>query len=195
MRGAVKRTVGVLIPLLGMLTVLALVMGGCGGVVDKQANERLRQQLGQTSITVYPTFVRCGEAHECDAGAAAALAAFLDAHDFAEVQRSDAEVPINSVWGRNQSRMFRDSVADFAAYLHEAPPPTEYALLAEYLLSGKGEVMGVHLYLLTKEGVCAYAVGQNSHHQEFKDVAPRSVEDCTAILLKVMKKELGRAAP
>jgi hypothetical protein len=172
---------------------LAFSMGGCGGAVDPKAEKALHDKLGSTSITVFPAFVRDGEQQRYDAAAATAIGDLLTSEKLATVTISTAEVPINSKWGMNESRMYRDSVADFRAYVLKNPIATEYAVLPEYLIGGKGAVVGVHLYLLDAKGTCAYGIGLNSHHKAFTDVDPKNVDDCTKIVLNVMKEELKPA--
>lgn len=170
---------------------LALTFGGCGGIVDKQAAARLRDAIGDTSITVFPAFVRDGEQHRYDADAARSIAEFLTQEGLATATVSDAEVPITSKWGMNQARMFRDSAADFSTYIGEHPIQTDYALLPEYLIGGRGTVVGVHLYLLDPQGTAAYAALLNSHHKVFTDVDPKTTSDCTTIAIDVMRLDLA----
>jgi hypothetical protein len=171
---------------LGLCAVLTFALGGgCGGVVDDAANKQLQEKLGNTSITVFPAFVRDGEQKKYDAATAQAIADLFADRKLAAVTISAAEVPINSPWGMNESKMFRLSVADFRTYLAEHPIGTDYALIGR-----GGTVVGVHAYLLDAKGVCAYAIGLNSHHKPFNDVNPQTVDDCTKIVLNVLRDEL-----
>jgi len=188
------RTHVALIGLLGCGGLLGLTMGGgCERVVDPQAEQTFRAKLGNTSVTVFPVFVRDGEQKKYDASAAKQIGDHLTSAELARVTLSSAEVPITSAWGMNQARMFRDSVADFRTYLKDHPIDTEYALLPEYLIGSRGVVVGVHAYLLEASGPCAYAIGLNSHHKPFNDVNPKTAEDCTTIVINVLRAELKPA--
>ncbi len=180
--------------LAGLCVTAALAMGGCGGLVDEQADQLFHERIGNMSITVFPAFVRDGEEHRYSVSAARDIAAFLTDEKLAPAGVSDAEVPVTSKWGMNQARMFRDSLADFSAYVKEHPIETDYALLPEYLFGGRGAVGGVHVYLVGADGVCAYAVLLNSHHEAFNDVNPQTVPDCTRLVLNVLRDELKPAA-
>jgi hypothetical protein len=177
----------------GLAALLVVQLGGCGGVVDQQAEKVLMGRLGELSVTVYPVFIRDGEQHRYDAASARALGAWLTEHRVGQVSYATAEVPITSRWGMNQARMLRDSIEDFRKFLLANPPPTEYALLAEYLyLGGEGGVGGVHLYLLDPSGRVAYVSLMNSHHAAFHSVKPRnrSAEDCTQIAVNALEKDI-----
>jgi hypothetical protein len=169
---------------------LTLTLGGCGGVVDKDAEKALHAKLGSTSVTVFPAFVRDGQQKKYDAGAAKAIGDFFTEKKLATVTVATGEVPITSAWGMNQAKMFRGSVADFQAYVRANPIQTEYGLLPEYLIGGQNTVVGIHLYLLDAQGTCAYAVLLNSHHKAFNDVNPKTVDACTKIVLNVLRAEL-----
>lgn len=172
---------------------LLVTLAGCGSVVDPGAEQQFMTHLADASITVFPAYVRNGADHHYAAPAAAAIAECLTECNLGRVAVSDDEVPITSQWGVNQSRMFRESVADFVAFLGEHPVDTDYALLPEYLIGGGGKVVGVHTYVLASDGTCAYAIGLNSHHQAFNDVNPQSPDDCTTIIINVLRAELQAA--
>ena len=169
----------------------ALLMGGCKGVVDDQANATFMQKLGRTSFTVFPA-VKRSNALSYDHDAAAQIAAFLTGAQLGEVTVAAAEVPLDGGWHHNQARMLAESAASFAAYLKEHPVETEYALLAEYLF-GRSEVGGIHCYILDAEGRVADAVLLNSHHRPFADAQPKTVADCNTVLIKVLREELESA--
>jgi len=182
-------TVGLLI--LG--ATLALSVGGCGGIIDEEAEALLYERLGQTSITVFPTFVREGQQQRYDPNAARAIGEFLTQEELATVTVSAAEVPITSQWGMNQAKMFRRSAADFSAYVRANPPESDYALLSECLIGGRGVVVGVHLYLVDAEGAVACAFLCNSHHKVFSDVNPKTVDDATIIVINKLRETLAPA--
>ena len=172
---------------------LALAVGGCrGGIIDDKAEARLRAAIGNTTITVFPAFVRDGEQNRYEATAAKTIADFLTEADLATATVSTAEVPITSKWGMNQAKMFRGSATNFREYVGRHPLETDYALLPEYLILGRGAVGGVHVYLVDAEGTVAYASLFNSHHEEFNDVAPKTVDDCTTIVINALRADLGR---
>jgi hypothetical protein len=172
---------------------LGLLTGGCGGIVEEDAEKTFMQSLGNTTITVYPAFVRQGKSAEYDANAARGIGEFLTAGQLGNVVQSDARVPITGPWRTNQAKMLAESAAAFADYVQANPIRTSYALLAEYLMGSGGGVGGVHCYILDADGKVAFAVLLNSHHKPFADAQPKSVADCTNVLIQVLGERLKPA--
>lgn len=178
------------------LSVLAALLagGGCEGVVDPAAEKDFLARRGSMTITVLPAFLRDGRDGGYDDAAATTLETFLEEAKLATVTVSDAHVPLRAAPGWSQSKLLRESLAGFTAWLREHPVDTDYAMLPEYLLDGRGHGIGVHLYVLSADGRCAYAIGLNSHHEPFRRVNPKSTADCTQILIDVMRGELVQEA-
>ncbi|MHC4422395.1 MAG: hypothetical protein ACYS1E_17615 [Planctomycetota bacterium] len=158
---------------------------GCTGIADPVARETFLDSLGTTSITVYPAYSR-RRAGEYDEAAAERLAGFLRAESLAEVTVSEEQMPITGPWHHNQARMLQESADSFAAYLRDHPIGTEYALLAEYLF-GREVAGGIHCYVLDAEGTVVYVVLLNDHWPPFAEAAPRTVDDCTDVLIDVLR--------
>jgi hypothetical protein len=171
---------------LGVLSVAVLAVQGCHGVVDPAAERAFRAGVGESTITVYPTFVRDGQDHRYDAAAAQRIANMLERRG-AQVQRSEAEVPITGGWHMNEARMFRESTEALASFVRKNSIQTEYALLAEYIIGGRHVPVGIHCYAVDAEGTPALGVLLNSHFTEFSSVNPQTVNDCTDILLGVLE--------
>ena len=182
-----------LVPLAALLLAIPLAMGGCKGVVDPTANATWIQSLGDTSITVFPTFVRTAGQPDYSSAEAARIGEFFTNEGLAQVTLSEAQVPITGEWKSNQAAMLRESIADFARYLADHPIETDYALLAEYLIGGRGLPVGIHGYLLDEQGQVADVVLLNSHHPPFADANPATIEDCTNVLIGVLDDELSPA--
>jgi hypothetical protein len=178
----------------GALLVLALaaagllLLPGCTGIVDPDAHKALLARQGRMSITVYPAYVRRRPATYDDASAER-LAEFLRADGLAEATATDEHVPIPGPWHASQPTMLRESAEAFAAYLREHPGSTDYALLPEYLFGGRGVPVGIHGYVLTADGTVADVVLLNSHWSAFSDADPRTVADCTEILIGVLRDD------
>ena len=62
-----------------MCTIVLMLYGGCTGIVDPEAEEILRQKLGNTSFTVFPAYIRFGDSDDTyDGSAAESIGAFLE---------------------------------------------------------------------------------------------------------------------
>lgn len=167
---------------------------GCKGPIDPAAHDQLLKDLGDTSITVFPTLVRTA-LRTYDEPSAARVGAYLTAERLAAVTYSKQKVDFPGEWAVDQSRMFRESVEAFRKHVEENPLTTEYGLVAEFLLGtapGDHEAVGIHAYVLTKEGKLALGVGLNSHQKLFADAKPRTVDDCTRVLIDALKQELQK---
>lgn len=179
----------------GMSTIgLGLVLApvcGCAGPTDAEARHTFLRSLGDTSITVFPAFVRDGDP-PYDEKAAMSIGEVLTDEGLAEVTISQEQVPITGLWRHNQARMLRESAAEFAEYLKANPTATEYALLPEYL-AGDWGVGGIHCYIVDADNRLAFVVLQNSHWPIFKEVNPQTVDDCTEVLIRVLRKSLAPA--
>lgn len=160
-----------------------LLMGGCGGIVKPEDEAAFRAALGSTSMTVYPTYVRIGARGTYDPSSAQALADWLAEQKLADVIVSSEQVALSGEWRMNQAKMFRTSAEAFSQHLREHPPTTQYAVMAEYLMGAEDRVGGVHLYFLKADGTPAFGFLQNSHHEAFQAINPKSREDCTRVLL------------
>ena len=179
---------------------VAAVLGGCN-VVDKVSTSiaypKLQKtrgaflaSLGNTSITVFPAYVR-GKEGSYDDKAASKLADFFNAEGLAKATASDRHVPITGPWRMNQARMWKESSKEFGAYVRANPIDTKYALLPEYL-GGRTEAVGIHAYIVNAEGEVAFQVLLNSHWEEFSKANPKTADDCTAVLVDVLRERLKK---
>jgi len=172
---------------LALVSVL-LTAGGCGSGADPAAEKLLLQNIGKTSVTVFPAAVRRSTI-TYDDSASAKLAEFLNTAKLANATVSDRHVPITGPWRHNQARMLRESAKEFAAYVRANPIGTCYALLPEYL-GGRNEAVGIHAYIVDAEGTVAYQVLLNSHWEEFSKAKPKTEDECTAVLIDVLRNRL-----
>jgi hypothetical protein len=158
----------------------------------KQNREAFLASIGQTSITVFPAVVRRSTI-TYDDNASAKLTEFLNTAGLADATASDRHVPIPGPWRVNQARMWRESAKEFGEYLRSNPIGTRYALLPEYL-GNKTEAGGIHAYVVDADGTVAFQVLLNSHWEEFSKAKPKTADDCTAVLIEVLRDRLKRPA-
>lgn len=160
---------------------------------ESPEEKAFRQALGSTSLTVFPTIVRFGSrATLHDTESTIRIAAFFSHRRLADVKTSHNHVEFPIKPGRNQARMWRESLAHFQEYLKAQPVPTKYAAVAEYLIFGEDTVGGVHMYLVQADGPLAWGTLLNSHWKEYRQVKPRGVDGATEVLLRRLQNELGR---
>jgi len=183
----IRRRVGMVV--VPGITAVVLMASGCQYPVDRVAKEAFWGGLGKTSITVFPAFVRRGQSGSWDERSAQTVGAFFGDKGLATVTVSDAHVPIIGSWHSNQARMLAESAEAFASYVKAHPISTEFALMPEYLML-RSRAGGVHCYVADAQGRLAYVILQNSHWTEFAEVDPKSVDDCTEVLVRVLENGL-----
>lgn len=170
-----------------VLLAAILLLQACKGAADPEAEKLFRASLGNTSITVYPTVIRM-KTLSYDAASAAPLAGFLRDKKLAEPVLAKDEVPLASVWGRDESKMFRDSARDFGAFT-KGKLTTPYALLPECLMGGE-ELVAVHYYVVDSEGRLAFGRGLNSHSKLFTAAPKKTPADCSALVAASIEEKL-----
>jgi hypothetical protein len=174
------------------ITLVFVTVLGCQFPVDRAAGEAFRAGLGETSITVFPAFVRSGKGISYDRATAERIGAFFADKNLAEVSLSDAQVPITGSWHYSQPRMLQESAEAFAEYVKGHPVATEFALLPEYMMGGSRPGR-IHCYVVDADSRLAYVVLQNSKWPIFAEVKPKSVHDCTEVLIRVLEDDLRPA--
>jgi hypothetical protein len=184
----IARQLGRQIVVLGITPVLATA-SGCQFPVDRTAKEAFRGGLGETSITVFPAFVRTSKGYSYDQAAAEKIGAFLTDKNLAAASPSDAQVPITGSWHASQPKMLKESAEAFADYIKEHPVAKEFALLPEYMLVNS-RPRRLHCYVVDADSRLAYVVLRNSKWPIFAEVDPRSVDECTEVLVRVLEDEL-----
>jgi hypothetical protein len=169
------------------------VVAGCNYPVDRAANKAFLSSLGSTSITVFPVFLRNRNEAGYDTDAATGIGTCFTDNGLATVTVSDEEIPITGSWHADQSKMFSESIAEFADYVVANPIESEYAVLAEYLKGGRGEYGGIHCYIVDAQARVAWCQLWNSHWEAFAEASPDTAADCTAMLTQELAELLTPA--
>lgn len=174
----------------GLLTAALLSGGGtCQSPIDPTAKALLVSRRGAATFTVYSTFVRSESSiHDVEAGKR--LVEFVEKDGIGKATLSEQKVSITGKWGMNESKMWRESVEALSKHVKANPITTQYAMLSEYII-GRGEVLGVHLYVLDSDGTPAFGVLANSHDRRFSSRRPKTVSDANAVLQAILHDELG----
>ncbi|RMF80988.1 MAG: hypothetical protein D6744_07660 [Planctomycetota bacterium] len=179
----------------GALFACAAICGCEGSPYDPQAHEQFLSAVkaGNASVVVFPACVRSRTA-EYNHEVGAALAAYFNDSGFARATVSEQEPVLKTQWQMNQAKMWRQSAESFRAHIAEHPIDADYALLAEYLLLGDGGVGGIHCYVVDRQGRLAEGLLLNSHHEEFSEANPQTIDDCTKVLEAVIDEAWRRNA-
>ena len=158
----------------------------------KKRLEVLKEKISTSKITVYPIHLWDGS----DESGAAQLAKLISESGICQAEPSDIDTKIKIKGDPNEQKILWDTARAFRDFVRKNPPATQYALLADYGLSptsdGKLEAHAVHLILCDKSGDWVLVDFQNSHHEDFQSIAPKSLEDCNRLALKRLKNYLSK---
>jgi hypothetical protein len=204
------------VAVVGLATVT--VLAGCGTnhlqTVDVPAyrppsnggaETSFRDDLGETSITVFPTLVRDPQGNSYSHSSRTTIAEFFETEKLATVVESDNHVDFSAPAVTTQHDLFQQNMSLFAEYLGAEPVTTEYALLVECLVtptkSGGEAVGGVQCYLLDAKGHNAFSFLMNSHHCLFNEAGLKTetasddaraalIDGATDIVIEALRRQL-----
>lgn len=177
--------------LCALAALAALLAGsGCRSSIDDQDREAFRAKLGSTSFTVYPAHLHRHDGSTFDEASAVRLAAVLNDEGYGRAVASDRHAPIDVEPGMNQLRMWRDTAAQFGAWIAAEPPETDYAILTEQLGGGEGHVIGgLHAFVVDRSGKLVDGLLLNSHHDGFEAAQARTPAEGTEVLVTVLRED------
>jgi hypothetical protein len=158
-------------------------------------NKRLREtktRIAASEVTVYPAHLWPGS----DGVNAASLARLLNEQGICRAVVSATDPKLTIQGDPNQQKVLWDTARSFREFLRNNPPATPYALLPDYGLApaadGKREPHYVHLILCDRAGDWVLVDYQNSHHEDFQNIAPRSGDDCNRLVAQRLKQRISQ---
>jgi hypothetical protein len=149
--------------------------------------EQLKATRATTSLVVYP--VRRGDATNVADGER--LAELLRGQGFGVVTSTEIAPEIEVEPSRNELSMLWGLARSFREFLREHPADADYALVADYIGSPRLDRVGaVHYVICDRNGDWVLVGLQNSHQNDFREVAPDSPEDCGRLVAKSLAGRL-----
>jgi hypothetical protein len=146
----------------------------------KARQKQLRDAAPGATVVVYPVRVG-GKLSKSDAEA---LVEMINAAGLFKAVLAETSVPFEVQQSVNQQRVLWSGAHSIQKQLRKNAPPADYALVADYLISGAGRpARGVHLFLCNRAGEFVVVDFQNSHHADYNRIKPRSSKDCTRLAL------------
>ncbi len=153
----------------------------------KQRFEKLKASIKTTQIAIYATCI--GE--ERNAESAARLAVSVAQHLSCKAIKADKQVSFQREPTANEQKLLWDLARAFRDYLRASPADSNYAMLAEYFINPSGGPAGaVHFVICEKSGDWVLVDFQNSTHEDFQRISPKSVEDCDRLTVERLTKQL-----
>lgn len=178
---------------------LMLITNGCTGIVDEGQMEEFFADLGDTSITVYRTYIKrmakdkSGNPLGQDAFNSGyerteteRLAAFLRSECLAKVTVSTKDVQLGGEWQKSQYGIFKASSRAFGDYIASHPIDSQYAIMAEYVIPQK-KIWAVHAYVVNAKGELVWLLHLNEHSDIFTDINPQIPSEGTDVLLAFLR--------
>ncbi len=119
---------------------------------------------------------------------AAHLAKLLSEKKLCEASALDSPLRVKIEPAHNEQKMLWDLARAFQDHVKQNPPGSDYALLADYMMSPRdGRVMAVHFVICDRQGEWVIVDFQNSHHGDFQSIDPKTLDDCGVLVAKRMK--------
>jgi len=168
---------------------LTLFLSGCGGIIDKKAEQDFRARVGVVQVAVLPALLR-GKTIAYDDASAAEIAKALNDRGLARAQVVTEHVPFDDGWRRNQAAMFRATAEALGGWVRSSSIESEYVLMPEYL--GEGPYVGLHVYVVDRAGVMALGRLFNSHFREFRRARPSNPAEGAAFVVRYLDESLRR---
>ncbi len=147
----------------------------------KDRLQALKKQEKQT-VLVFP--IR--RENKYDAKAAQILANKIEEQDLFKTNVIENIEPFDIQASSNEQLVLWDLARKFKDYLQNEYKPVNYSLIADYMI-GKEETHAVHFILCDAQGEWVIVDYQNSHHRDFKRMAPRNEDDCHQLVLRRLK--------
>ena len=150
----------------------------------------LQQKAKSAAWTVYPPRV----GRESDKQCAVDLAAMLAENDLGKTEVSKLDPSLDIARHSNEQKVLWNAARAFRDFLKKNPPKTDYAVYADYALFHSGtetQVGYVHFIVCDRAGDWVLIDYQNSHHEDFEAIGPKTTEDCHQLVVKRLKRRLA----
>jgi hypothetical protein len=156
--------------------------------VMEQRAAKLKAGVTTTQIAIYPTYINEASSTENSDRLASLVAQQLGC----KAIKVDKQVSFQRQPTSNEQKLLWDLARAFRDYLRANPADSNYAMLAEYFINPAGGQMAgaVHFVVCEKSGDWVLVDFQNSTHEDFQRIAPKSVEDCDRLAVERFVKRL-----
>lgn len=147
---------------------------------------KARGVLAGASLAVYP--LRVWGEKQGEVEGAELLAGKISQAGLAEAVGVTEDPRLEIRGDPNQIKVMWDTARAFRTWLKEHPPETEYALFVD--IGSLPKVRHVHVILCDRSGEWVMVDLANSHHDDFRNVAPDSLEDCAEFVSRRLRSRL-----
>ena len=175
---------------------------------EDNAEVVFRKNLGNTTITIFPTVVRTYKGIVYDKSSRAAIKDFLNKEKIAVASLSEEEMNLGKSDPENKTQwgVFQGSISIFGEHLKEKRIETKYAAVMEFLVtprrSGGEAIGGIQCYILDSEGKNVFSFLLNSHHRLFTEAGLKTdmvstegqtelLRKGTEVVIEALRQQLG----
>lgn len=148
--------------------------------------ETFKKSAATSRLLVYP--VRIGD--ELHPANATNIANLLNEKKVTRATAAPAGPSPPTARDMNEQKVMWSMANGLREFIAKNPPDADYVLFAEYIMNGD-KVGAVHFAVCDRQGELVIVEHQNTHTTEFKAAAPKSREDCDALVAKRIGR-LGR---
>ncbi|MCP3904467.1 MAG: hypothetical protein GY715_12640 [Planctomycetes bacterium] len=154
--------------------------------IDARA-KRLRRAGSSATVLVYPARVGDTYSREC----ATRLADEINRRGLLDASIAEVPIEFEVEMARNQQKVLWSGARSIQEHVRASHPQTDYVLVADYLFPGGADrVWAVHTFLLESDGDWVMVDFQNSHHDDFNRIGPKSPGDCCDLSVKRLSRHL-----
>ncbi|MFC1761436.1 hypothetical protein ACFL6U_05085 [Planctomycetota bacterium] len=167
---------------------MARLMDQRNGIPPKPERDAMEQRFeaayesfSDTTLSIYP--FRIWKTEDGSTEGAKALAEKLNEADLFKASAVSTDTHLVATRDPDQPSQMKilwDTARDFRSYLREHPASTDYALLVDITIP----THHVHIILCEGSGEWMTASLMNSHHPEFEEVNPKTLEDCVELAFR-----------
>ncbi len=158
----------------------------------REREAKLRKHLAESSLEICPVHAGQKPAPE----ATVRLAALLADAGFASVKAVEQGPDLKVEGSPNEQEVLWRTARAARTYFQKHAPASQYVLVADFGMGGTDEgikVGGVHWFICDQRGDWVMVDYQNSHHGDFQQIEPDSVDDCLELVKIRVKKRLAGA--
>lgn len=128
------------------------------------------EQLGDTTIAVYPSLVRRANRTAVSFASRSMIVDTLNSQNIATAVVKNKRYDRGRMAGGSQWVVFEESLGAIGDKLSKQSSDVDYHLIMEFLLPQSDQrIFGVHVYVLDSNGDNAFSFLLNDHHQLFRD--------------------------
>jgi hypothetical protein len=154
----------------------------------EQRRAVMKDAAGDATLAVFPVRLSDDEVGSEDA---MHLANLLGDQSLCEAESVASSLRVKIQPSHNEQELLWALARAFRDHVRQNPPEADYALLADYLISPRGQhVRAVHFVVCDRDGEWVIVDFQNDHHADFHSIDPKTREDCGRLVAQRLEQYL-----